>query len=66
MRRSRCYIAVKYKDELFELSNHKAHFRWFGVADVKVQQNLLIVLEPQLFDPQIACGACIRIRAATG
>ncbi len=48
------YIAVKYKDELFEISNHKAHFRWFGVADAKVQQNLFIVLEPQLFDPQVA------------
>jgi hypothetical protein len=47
------YIAVKYKDELFELSSHKAHFRWFGVADAKVQQNLFIVLEPQLFDPQV-------------
>jgi hypothetical protein len=46
-------IAVKYKDELFELSNHKAHFRWFGIADAKVQQNLFIVLEPQLFDPQV-------------
>ena len=40
------YIAVKYKDELFELTIHKAHFRWFGVADPKVQQNLFIVLEP--------------------
>jgi hypothetical protein len=47
------YIAVKYKDELFEITNHKAHFRWFGVADAKVQQNLFIVLEPHLFDPQI-------------
>lgn len=47
------YIAIKYKDELFELSSHKAHFRWFGVADTKVQQNLFIVLEPQLFDPQV-------------
>ena len=26
------YIAVNYKDELFELTNHKAHFRWFGIA----------------------------------
>jgi hypothetical protein len=48
------YIAVKYKDELFELSSHKAHFRWFGIADAKVQQNLTIILEPNLFDPQIA------------
>jgi hypothetical protein len=48
------YIAVRYGDELFELTTHKAHFRWFGIAEVKVQQNLTIVLEPQLFDPQIA------------
>jgi hypothetical protein len=47
------YVAVKYKDELLEQSNHKAHFRWFGVADAKVQQNLFIVLEPQLFDSQV-------------
>jgi hypothetical protein len=47
------YIAVKYKDELFELTNHKAHFRWFGVADAKVQANLFLILEPQLFDPQV-------------
>ena len=36
-----------------ELSSHKAHFCWFGVADAKVQQNLFSVLEPQLFDPQV-------------
>jgi Histidine kinase-, DNA gyrase B-, and HSP90-like ATPase len=47
------YIAVKYKDELFELTSHKAHFRWFGVVDAKVQQNLFIILEPHLFDPQV-------------
>jgi hypothetical protein len=47
------YIAVKYKDELFELTNHKAHFRWFGVADAKVQSNLFFILESQLFDPQV-------------
>lgn len=45
------YIAVKYKDELFELTDHKAHFRWFGIADAKVQQNLFIILEPQLYNP---------------
>ena len=48
------YIAVKYKDELFELTSHKAHFRWFGIADAKVQQNLTIILEPNLYEPQIA------------
>jgi hypothetical protein len=48
------YIAVRYGDELFELTSHKAHFRWFGIAEVKIQSNLTIILEPQLFDPQIA------------
>ncbi len=47
------YIAVRYRDELFELTSHKAHFRWFGVADAKVQQNLFIIVEPHLFDPQV-------------
>lgn len=47
------YIAIQYKDELFELTSHKAHFRGFGVAEAKVQQNLTIILEPQLFDPQV-------------
>jgi hypothetical protein len=47
------YIGIKYKDELFELTNHKAHFRYFGVADATVQQNLFFILEPQLFDPQV-------------
>jgi hypothetical protein len=48
------YVATRYKDELFELTSHKAHFRWFGIAEAKVQQNLTIVLEPQLFDPQVS------------
>ncbi|MBY0318307.1 MAG: ATP-binding protein [Reyranella sp.] len=47
------YIAVRYKDELFELSSHKAHFRWFGVAEAKVQANLTIVIEPQLYDAEL-------------
>ena len=41
------YIAVKYKGELFQLTSHKAHFRWFGVIESKVQQNLTLILEPQ-------------------
>jgi Histidine kinase-, DNA gyrase B-, and HSP90-like ATPase len=41
------YIAVRYKDELFELTSNKAYFRWFGVVESKVQQNLTIILEPQ-------------------
>jgi hypothetical protein len=41
------YIAMRYKDELFELTSHKAQFRWFGIIESKVQQNLTIILEPQ-------------------
>jgi hypothetical protein len=48
------YIAVKYKDELFEVTTHKAHFRGFGIADAKVQNNLTIVLEPDLLETQVA------------
>lgn len=40
------YIAVRYKDELFQLTSSKAHFRWFGIIEGKVQQNLTIILEP--------------------
>jgi hypothetical protein len=46
------YIAVRYRDELFQLTSNKAHFRWFGVIESKVQQNLTIILEPQLYEPQ--------------
>lgn len=45
------YIAVRYKDELFQLTQSKAHFRWFGIVESKVQQNLTIILEPQHYDP---------------
>ncbi len=44
------YIAVRYKDELFQLTQNKAHFRWFGIVEAKVQQNLTIILEPQHYD----------------
>jgi hypothetical protein len=44
------YIAIKYKDELFELTQNKAHFRWFGVIESKVQQNLTLILEPKHYD----------------
>jgi hypothetical protein len=43
------YIAVRYNGELFHLTSNKVHFRWFGVIERKVQQNLTIVLEPQLY-----------------
>lgn len=41
------YIAIRYKDELFELTNSKPHFRWFGIIESEVQSNLTLILEPQ-------------------
>jgi histidine kinase/DNA gyrase B/HSP90-like ATPase len=43
------YVAIKYKDELFHISSGKVQFRWFGVVESKVQTNLTIILEPQLY-----------------
>lgn len=45
------YIAVRYHDELFELSSGKVQFRWFGIVESQVQQNLTIILEPQHYRP---------------
>lgn len=44
------YLAVRYDGELFFLTNHKAHFRWFGIVESAVQKNLTIILEPQQYD----------------
>jgi len=46
------YLAVRYGDELFQITSHKAHFRWFGVIENQVQQNLTIVLDPQHYRPR--------------
>jgi hypothetical protein len=35
---------------LFHLTTKKVPFRWFGVVESKVQQNLTIILEPDLYD----------------
>jgi hypothetical protein len=43
------YIALRYKGELFQVTSNKAHFRWFGVVEGKVQQNLSLIIEPQLY-----------------
>src|SRR4029078_1509329 len=43
------YIAVRYNGELFHLTSGKVVFRSFGIIESKVQQNLTIVLEPQLY-----------------
>lgn len=45
------YLAVRYGDELFELSSAKPNFRAFGIIESKVQQNLTIIVEPQLYEP---------------
>jgi hypothetical protein len=45
------YVAVRYRDELYDLSSGKVQFRWFGVVESKVQQNLTIILEPQSYRP---------------
>lgn len=46
------YIAIRYKGELFQVTSSKAHFRWFGIIEGKVQQNATIILEPQHYQPQ--------------
>jgi hypothetical protein len=43
------YVAFRYKGELFQVTSNKVHFRWFGVVEGKVQQNLSIIMEPQLY-----------------
>ena len=48
-------MAVRYKDALSELTTNRQHFRWFGVIESKVQQNLAITLKPQLYDIAYGC-----------
>jgi hypothetical protein len=43
------YIAIRYKGELFHLTAGKVQFRWFGIIESKVQQNVTLILEPQLY-----------------
>ena len=45
------YIALRYKGEIFQLTSNKTHFRWFGISESAVQQNLTIIIEPQLYEP---------------
>jgi len=45
------YIAVRYNDELFQINSGKVQFRWFGVVESKIQQNLTVILEPQHYKP---------------
>ena len=57
------YIAIRYNGELFQLTSNKAHFRWFGIIEQKVQQNLSLILEPQHFQPRAGRWGSIRIKA---
>ena len=41
------YIALRYNDELFELTSSKVDFRHFGIIESAVQTNLTLILEPQ-------------------
>ncbi len=44
------YFALRYKDELFQVTSSKSAFRSFGVSHHAVQQNLTIIIEPQLYE----------------
>ncbi len=44
------YIGVRYNGEIFQATTNKLHYRWFGVIENKVQQNLTIILEPKHYD----------------
>ena len=48
------YIAVRYKDELFEVTAQRNDYRQFGVVESRVRQNLTIILEPRLYDKHAA------------
>ena len=50
------YIAVRYRDELFELTQNKALYRWFSIVESKVQQNLTIILVPDHYAPDTRWG----------
>ena len=43
------YIAIRYKDELYEISDSPTMYRNFGVVEGAVRRNLWIVIEPKLF-----------------
>jgi hypothetical protein len=50
------YVAVRYKGELYQLTSGKVPFRWFGVIEHAVQQNLTLVLEPQHYTGESRWG----------
>lgn len=41
------YIALRYNDELFQVTSGKVEFRAFGILHSSVQTNLTLILDPQ-------------------
>jgi len=45
------YVALRYKNELYDLSTKPAVFRHFGIIEREVQNQVTIILEPELYTP---------------
>lgn len=57
--RERGYVAIRYNNELYNVSNKHAVFRYFGIIEKAVQNQVTIILEPDLLhhEPQPERGA---------
>lgn len=44
------YIAVRYKNELYDMKSGKHSHRLFGISDSGLKKRVVIILEPQLSD----------------
>jgi hypothetical protein len=44
------FIAVHYRDELYDFTRHAARFRSFGISDKDVREKLFIIIHPAEFD----------------
>lgn len=44
------YIAALYKDELYDVTNHHATYRSFGVLESAVRSKLWLIMRPPIFD----------------
>lgn len=44
------YIAALYQDELYDVSNHHATYRTFGVTESEVRKNLWLIVRPPELD----------------
>ena len=59
------YIAIRYGDELYQLTSGKVQFRAFGVVESEVQQNLSIIWSLNTTMLVTHNGGFIQIRAET-